>query len=236
MRRLHVALSLCLTLVLVPAATSSADEAQDSKEMAGFVRDYEALPIVDVPRNTFDAVRGRDFAPVRVVVFSDFQCRPYCKRGADIAEKLRRSYGEYVQIVFKNYPLSSSCNPATSTNMHPYACGAALGAQCALEQGQFWPFHDGVFDTEQLDDGTFERVATEVGLDMTAWRSCLESGRPAEQVATHARQGEAVKVTGTPSWVVNGRKLSGSFASKLDAVVRWELVQAGIALPMLSEQ
>jgi len=234
---LLVAAALLSVLTVASADDAPAPEAdetpdapqEDSKDLSVFVKELEEQPVFDITIHPWDARKGPDDAAVQVMVFSDFQCRPYCARGASIADGLVESYGDRVQIIFKNFPLHSDCNPTTSTTMHDRACSVALAAQCAREQELFWPFHDAIFASEELDEGSIERAARAAGLTIGPWRACLASDRPGEQVATQSQQGKDAGVSGTPTWYVNGRRMSGSFAGKVDAVVRYELAKVDSA-------
>jgi len=79
---------------------------------------------------------GSPTAKVVVAEFSDFQC-PFCKRFVDTTlAHIRAELGDEVGLAFLNFPL---------TSIHPNAGNAALVAQCAAEQGKFWPMHDLLF-------------------------------------------------------------------------------------------
>jgi len=225
LRRLALALTVGAALLWGTPGSAAERTPMTAKELAVFVKELEAKPVYELVLHRFDARRGPDDAPVRVVVFSDFQCRPYCARGAVITDELVKTYGDRVQIVFKNYPLHRDCNPGTSTTMHDRACAVALAAQCAHEQDLFWPFHDEIFAADELDENSIGTAARRAGLVMGPWRACLASERPGEQVAAQTEEGKAADLTGTPTWYVNGRKMSGSFAGMVDAVVRYELEQ-----------
>jgi protein-disulfide isomerase len=80
--------------------------------------------------------QGSPNAKVVVAEFSDFQC-PFCKRFVDTTlAHIRAELGDQVGLAFLNFPL---------TSIHPNAGNAALVAQCAAEQGKFWPMHDLLF-------------------------------------------------------------------------------------------
>lgn len=63
-------------------------------------------------------------APLKLVVFSSFQC-PSCRELAKEFPYLTRHFGAELTIVFKHYPLSTACNPVTRRDHHPRACQAA---------------------------------------------------------------------------------------------------------------
>ncbi len=80
--------------------------------------------------------QGNPNAKVVIAEFSDFQC-PFCKQWTDqnIA-RVRQELGDSVAFAFLNFPI---------TQIHANAGNAALAAQCAAEQGKFWPMHDLLF-------------------------------------------------------------------------------------------
>ncbi|MCP4869379.1 MAG: thioredoxin domain-containing protein [Proteobacteria bacterium] len=231
MRYLTVPLVLALVAV---AAHADEPPTPEDKELAAFVKELEELPTYDVEVHPYDARKGPDDAPVRVIVFSDFKCRPYCAGAAAIADGLIEEHGDLIQVVYKNYPLSSDCNPHISRPMHTQACPAALAAQCAGEQDLFWAFHDALYAQETLDTDSIGKAARRAGLKMGPWRVCQQSERPAEQVRAQADQGKAVELVGTPTWIINGRKMAGSFTYKVDRVVRYEVETRAAATPATS--
>jgi len=95
--------------------------------------------------------------------------------------------------------------------MHKRANPAAEAAQCANEQGKFWEYHDKLFANQRaLEDDDFVKYATEIGLDVDAFKACYTSGKFKGEVAKEAREGSQLGVTGTPAFFVNGRFLSGA--------------------------
>ncbi|MCG8459956.1 MAG: thioredoxin domain-containing protein, partial [Holophagales bacterium] len=76
-------------------------------------------------------VRGHGDAPVKVVLYSDFEC-PYCQRVRPTLEMVKSTYSDRVRLVFRQFPLS----------IHPNAPKAAEASLCARDQGKFWEMHD----------------------------------------------------------------------------------------------
>jgi protein-disulfide isomerase len=171
-------------------------------------------------------MKGADSAQVTIIEISDFQC-PYCREFA--ATTYRQIDSAYVRtgrarMLYINLPLSS----------HHQAYGAAEAAMCAGAQGKFWPMHDRLFaaqrDWANRTDAaqTFERLAGEAQLDMAAWRDCTANDRTAPIIVADAMQAAEARITGTPTFIVNGRggqrSLSGAipfdqFAREVDAVL-----------------
>jgi predicted DsbA family dithiol-disulfide isomerase len=142
--------------------------------------------------------RGPADAPVTIVEFSDFGC-PYCRRAATTLEQVLETYGEKVRLVYRHYPLQ------------PNSQRAAEAASCANESGKFWPYHDLLFANQDAHaDADLKRYAKDVGLDEQAFAACLDSGRGTTVVEQDTADGDAAGVTGTPSFFINGRPLSGA--------------------------
>ncbi|HHP7235249.1 MAG TPA: thioredoxin domain-containing protein [Desulfobacterales bacterium] len=141
--------------------------------------------------------KGPENAPVKIAVFTDFQC-PYCAKLAEMIDQVVDKYPEKVRVVFKNYPIRS----------HQYAEKAALAALAAERQGKFWEFHDLLFaDYRNLDDEKVREFARELNLDMEKFESDWSDPRLSAQIQTDTRQGSQAGVRGTPTVFINGRRL-----------------------------
>ncbi len=145
-------------------------------------------------------VLGNPNAPVTIVEFSDFQC-PFCKRADPTLRKIREEYGDRVRIAFKHMPLS----------IHPQAPAAHAAAEAAHRQGRFWEMHDKIFENQRdLKPATFERYARELGLDVERFKRDASSKEVQARIDEDLRQAQQLSVTGTPSFFINGRFLSGA--------------------------
>jgi protein-disulfide isomerase len=149
---------------------------------------------------------GDENAPIKMLVFSDFQC-PGCKHWAlQVEAPLKADLVEsgQVQLVYYDFPLSG----------HPHSFIVSRAARCANDQGKFWEYHDLAF--AQQEQWSYSRTtptdllieyAQTVGLDMGQFRSCLESDAHAETVTANQMLGAQLGVRGTPTVFVNGRQL-----------------------------
>jgi protein-disulfide isomerase len=156
------------------------------------------LEVVDVSEDD-DAVRGSANAQVTIIEFSDYEC-PFCARAAPTVEQILDTYGDQVKFIYRDFPLG----------FHANAQKAAEAAECAGEQGKYYEYHDKLFDTQALDLVSLKQHAADLGLDTTAFNSCLDNGDMASEVQKDFSDGQAAGVSGTPTFFINGKKLVGA--------------------------
>lgn len=170
-------------------------------------------------------VKGPKDAKVTIVEYSDFQC-PYCARAHQtISEQVLKEYGDKVRLVHKNFPLG----------FHKWAEPAGIAAECAFEQdeGAFWKLYDYFFNNQQqmtpenVKDKTLEALAG-TKVDKAKFGDCYDNKKTLPKVQADTAEGQQVGVTGTPAFLINGRKLSGAQPfDRFKAIIDDELQRAG---------
>jgi protein-disulfide isomerase len=139
---------------------------------------------------------GEASAPVVLVEFSDYQC-PFCLRHfKTVMPKLKKDFVETgkLKYVLREFPIES---------IHPKAFKASEAALCAGDQGQYWGMHDRIFEDQrrvELDD--LVAHGEDVGLDMGAFRDCLDGGKYAQKVRDDIQEGAKAGIRGTPSFFI----------------------------------
>ena len=148
---------------------------------------------------------GAADAPVTVVEFADYQC-PYCLRFAKTTfPLLKQKYIDNgkVRWVALNLPLP----------FHKDARKAAQAAHCAGEQDKLWEMRDVLFrNPRQLNTENLPAHAETLSLDMDAFNECLQSDRHLAEIDQDAKDANAVRLTGTPSFIIGkstGDKITG---------------------------
>lgn len=139
-------------------------------------------------------------APVVVVDFSDFEC-PYCAKMPALMEQVLEQNPGKIKIVFKHFPLP----------MHRFAEAAARAAIAANMQGKFWQMHDLLFaNQKQLSLAKIIDLAKEAGLDIKRFRKDFDSEPVKKILMRDVMEGRKAGISGTPSLLVNGRKVRQS--------------------------
>ncbi|MBI4090088.1 MAG: thioredoxin domain-containing protein, partial [Candidatus Kerfeldbacteria bacterium] len=150
-----------------------------------------------------DWLRGSRTAGVVLIEYSDLQC-PACKAYEPLLKQLTEEYGDRIALVYRHFPLRTT---------HPYAEAAARAAEAAGTQGKFWEMHDLMFENQETwsrgdYQQLFEGYAESLGLDLNQYRSDLNSDAVVARVENHYQSGLANRVNSTPTFFLNGAKLS----------------------------
>lgn len=164
-----------------------------------------SIDIAGAPAN------GKANAPVTLVEISDYHC-PFCRR--HVQQVQPQLYSEYVQTgkirhVFIHYPIEQ---------LHPDAYKSHEAASCAADQGKFWELHAKLFDAPARSNEQLTALAQTVGLDVNAFRTCLESGKHAQAVKESVSRVQQLGVSGTPMFLI-GATPSGSEALKVKKTI-----------------
>jgi len=138
---------------------------------------------------------------VTFVEFLDFECEA-CGAAYPAIEQLREEYGDRVTFVVRYMPL------------HNNSEAASRAAEAAAAQRKFEEMYDRLFETQAQwgekdtsQEELFFGFAEDLGLDMDRFRQVYDDPATIERVRRDKADGEALGVTGTPTFFVNGEKL-----------------------------
>jgi uncharacterized membrane protein/protein-disulfide isomerase len=165
-----------------------------------------------------------DGAAVVIVKFNDYQCPPcrqtYMEYKPVIAKWQKQAPGK-VKLVTRDYPLDPQCNQFAPQGMHPAACEAAVAVRLAREKGKAEAMEEWIFNNQPaLTPEGVKAAAQSVG-GVTDFDARFAA--TLELVKGDVAQGGQLKVTGTPTFFMNGMRLPGLRAEFFDAAIAWEL-------------
>jgi protein-disulfide isomerase len=152
--------------------------------------------------------------------FADYQC-PACGSFSSASKQLKEEYVEAgkVRFVYFDLPLQQ----------HQNAMPAAQAARCAGDQDAYWEMHDRLygFQTEWSASNdpvaTFTRYAGDLGLDERRFRRCMTTELHREAVEQSRQVAMQLRVTSTPTVLVDNIRLTRPGWGQLSAVVEREL-------------
>jgi protein-disulfide isomerase len=155
---------------------------------------------------------GPEVAPVRIVLFTDYQC-PDCLKIERELEALMKSTPD-LSVGVRYFPLSSKCNPAMSgQDLHPNACWAARAAQTAgMLRGTdgFWEMHRWLFSRQgSFTDAELVQGLQSMGYDAKVFQQIMTGDITKTAVTEDVDFGLSLGIYFTPMIFINGVELRG---------------------------
>ncbi len=149
-----------------------------------------------------------------ITEFSDYQC-PHCAKAHAQLRQLVDLNPTTLRVVHRHYPLDNACNPAIPKPFHAYSCLYAQLAECAGKLDKFWSANDYLFDHGRDDSPvTPQALGGAIGVDAAVLADCV-ARRGSQLLADDIKEGMDLKLEGTPTFLVDGKKISGSLPPEL---------------------
>jgi protein-disulfide isomerase len=229
MEKLSVPLAIVIAGGLIAGAfyysnLQNAKEIAKAKTIPQMVSGGEEMrPVTEA-----DHILGNPNAELIFVEYSDTEC-PFCKQFHATLRQMMDEYGKDGKVawVYRHFPIDS---------LHSKARKEAEASECANELGgpaKFWEYLNTIYvrtnSNNSLPESELPKIAKDIGLDVTAFNTCLSSGRHAAKV--QADYDDAVKAggRGTPNsiiiskdgtkTVVQGAQPYGNIKNIIDALL-----------------
>jgi protein-disulfide isomerase len=155
---------------------------------------------LSLPVNASDHRLGNLTSPRLLVFYADYQC-PVCKLTYQILKQLKKEYGERLCLIFRHFPLQKS---------HPLAKSAALAAEAAGKQNQFWEMHDLLFQNQlTLSPELYLQLAQKLHLDVGKFQNDSASDSLSKKIQDDFDGGIRSGVNGTPCFFIRGDRYDG---------------------------
>ena len=221
--------------VVNPSDKNSLDSTTIKTMVNHVLSSKNSIPVI--PVTSSDHILGSSKPLVTIIEYSDLEC-PFCKNFDSTMNQVIAKYGNSVAWVYRHFPLD--CTDNTSSDcipLHSKARHEAVASECAFEQGgndMFWKYITNVFSitpsNNRLDPAKLTEIASDLGLKMDQFNSCLSSNKYADVVSADAKAGLKSNVEGTPLSVIvdrlgNTYTISGAYpyevvSGVIDAVLK----------------
>jgi protein-disulfide isomerase len=162
---------------------------------------------------------GPGDAKVTVVEFLDPECET-CRQMYPMVKHLMAQYPGRVRLVVRYMPF------------HQNSMLAIAALEAAAEQGKYWEMLDTLFVNQpQWGDHAHPRpdlipeLAAKLGLDMGRFNTAVGSNNARGIAARDQHDGQALGVTGTPTFFVNGKKLEQLGYEQLQSLIEQALAR-----------
>lgn len=157
-------------------------------------------------------VTGKNTMGVTLLEYGDFQC-PYCGQYYPIVKGVVEQYGDKIAFQFRNFPL---------VQIHKNAMAASRAAEAADKQGRYWEMHDLLYTnqsswSESSNPTTFfNQYATQLSLNQKQFTSDMNSQATLDVINADLAAGGKVGVDSTPTFFINGKKVTSQPRSVAD--------------------
>ena len=180
---------------------------------------FSALAASPELKGTFELLKDEPSThqrgKVKIIEFADFYC-PHCHHFDETGLPLLvKEFGSKIEVTMVGYPVIRGKLP-TAFDMYEQA--KTMGKGNEMKTVLFRTIHKDKFDGV-LDRSIRSLLIREVGLDVAAFEAGLESGKPARAFEDGRRWGERIKVSSTPSLLLDGNiKIDGANMTPENAI------------------
>ena len=162
---------------------------------------------------------------ITVTEFADFLCS-HCKNSYYTLKLLKSSQPE-IYIEYYSFPLDQCKGKGVS-------CVLTRGVYCAEKQQQGWKMHHLIFDNQSQFTSltnhnkvieTLMQMDTELPLQWSEWKTCIQSQEAMDLQDNQLNAGKHMGITGTPTLLVNGKKIQQRYLIKTIRTIQKYLIK-----------
>lgn len=219
--KFRAALLVAPLLVIAACGNASSDNGKDAgKTPAAAENGMELLAT--------DMVLGDPKAPVTLIEYASVTC-PHCAAFHEqIMPGIKEKYIEtgQVKLIFREFPTA----PAN------YSLMGSVLARCAAEKSgspAYFLITDALFRTQhewikENPKAELVKIVGQAGMDEAALDQCLQRKELVEIVNSNAKSGmDEYNVTGTPSFILNGTKMTYKSKEEFEQQIADAIAKAG---------
>lgn len=176
----------------------------------------EGVDIVSVTEK--DHILGNKNADLIIIEYSDTECI-FCKIFHNTMIEVASAYSNQIAWVYRHFPI---------IQLHLNASKEAEATECANELGgnqAFWNYINRLFEltnsNDSLNPDELPKIAVAIGLDETAFNTCLSSGKYSEFITKSVEEAVKAGARGTPYSVIitkDGKKVVINGAESFESV------------------
>jgi len=158
---------------------------------------------------------GSDSAQVVITEYSDYLCFQ-CKKMNFYLRAFIVQHQDKIKLVHRHFPMDSRFNPILKAPFHEGAGIMSIIAIHAAEIGKFWPVNDYFFNIAghgaRID---LNELAAKLGLNASKVEKALNDPNIRQKLMRDIQQGLKLGLTGTPSYVIEGRVYHGMIPAEV---------------------
>jgi protein-disulfide isomerase len=146
-----------------------------------------------------NAWAGNPDGDITLVEYYDYDCG-YCRASLPMLDQLVKD-DPNLKIVFREFPVLTAESET-----------AARWSIAAAQAGKFDQYHHALYARGPVSDETIVAAANADGLDPAALRTAAAKPAVEAEIRKNLTLGRELGMTGTPSWVIGDRVISGALS------------------------
>ena len=152
----------------------------------------------EILRDGDSPVSGNPNGNVSIVEFFDYNC-PYCRQVTPIVMNAEQADSQ-LRVVYKEFPI-----------LGPNSIFSAKAALAVHRQGKYLAFHkEMMLEHGVADEAKVLRIAAKIGVDVERMKSEMNDPAIAAMVERNIALAQALRINGTPSFVIGDQVLRGA--------------------------
>jgi len=158
---------------------------------------------------------GAENPELVVTEFTDYLCFQ-CKKMHFYLRQIVAKHPDKVRLIHRHYPMDHKFNPIVKDPFHVGSGAMALLTIYATGRGKFWEMNDILFNVDRRK-GTIntKELAEKVGLDHKELSNSIYDRNIRHKLQIDIWQGMKLRITGTPSYVMNDKVYLGEIPPEI---------------------
>ena len=158
---------------------------------------------------------GAESPELVITEYADYLCFQ-CKKMHYYLRELIAKHPDKIRLVHRHFPMDHEYNLIVKDPFHVGSGKMALLAVHAAAKGKFWQMNDILFGiagkAQEID---VKDIATRTGLDYLELLGFAKDPRALHQLKVDIWQGMKLRMTGTPSFLIDGKVYQGQIPSEI---------------------
>ncbi|MFO7558818.1 MAG: vitamin K epoxide reductase family protein [Desulfobacterales bacterium] len=152
---------------------------------------------------------GAEDPVLTIIEFSDYQCFQ-CGKMHFFLRKIVEKNPDKIRLVHRHFPMDHNINPIVKNPYHVGSGELACFSILAGIKGKFWKMNDLLFDIARKESLINTRMlADKTGLNAGELARSINHPYIRQKLKKDIFDGMKLRVTGTPTFFINGKKYSG---------------------------
>ena len=158
---------------------------------------------------------GAESPELVITEYADYLCFQ-CKKMHYYLRDLIAKHPDKIRLVHRHFPMDHEYNFIVKDPFHIGSGKMAILAVHAAAKGKFWQMNDVLFGVAgETHKVNIKDIATRTGLDYPELLSSTSDPKTLHQLKVDIWQGMKLRMTGTPSFLINGKVYQGQIPSEI---------------------